>query len=202
MEIDMAKSNTEIGDLDDYLKRLGVERLKLELHNRMLAFESDTYDEDDKERDEDDDLESKNAGSTEKEIVQIREITADLFTVVNEGKAEIGDIRRRSEEMRLKLDLIQKNVLDITKELKEQFTGFDGLVFANQQLQEGMKEMKKTCNHAENRYQLSLNQKDELISMLSMKIEMLKNDKCKHHSPSIIGGPDNNAHQNENGVRD
>lgn len=147
MEIDMAKSKLEIGDLDEYLRHLGAEALKEKLKNKLVEFESDTYDEDDKERDDDEDTEESEdttLGDIRSEVYQMSQHIQMFTGIATEGKAEIGDIRRRLEEMRLKLDLIQKNVLDTTKELKEQFTGFDGLVFANQQLQEGMKELKET----------------------------------------------------------
>lgn len=130
----MAKSS---GDFDEYLKRLGAEKLKTELDSRLLEFDSDTEDEyPDDEHDEEED--SSELRGIQRELGRLVVLSGSI----PETKAEIGDIRRRLEEMRLKLDLIQKNVLDTTKELKEQFTGFDGLVFANQQLQEGMRELK------------------------------------------------------------
>ena len=132
----MAKSS---GDFDEYLKRLGAVKLKTALDSRLLEFDSDTEDEyPDDEHDEEED--SSELRGIQRELERLVVLSGSI----PETKAEIGDIRRRLEEMRLKLDLIQKNVLDTTKELKEQFTKFNGLVFANQQLQEGMKELKET----------------------------------------------------------
>ena len=137
----MAKSS---GDFDEYLKRLGAEKLKTELDSRLLEFDSDTEDEYPDDEDSEEEETDTTLDDVRSEVYQMSQHIQMFIGKATEGKAEIGDIRRRLEEMRLKLDLIQKNVLDTTKELKEQFTGFDGLVFANQQLQEGMRELKET----------------------------------------------------------
>ena len=137
----MAKSS---GDFDEYLKRLGAEKLKTELDSRLLEFDSDTEDEYPDDEDSEEEETDTTLDDVRSEVYQMSQHVQMFTGIATEGKAEIGDIRRRLEEMRLKLDLIQKNVLDTTKELKEQFTGFDGLVFANQQLQEGMRELKET----------------------------------------------------------
>ena len=132
----MAKNDDPI---DLYLRKLGAETLNKKLTEALEENENDEEEEEEKEDDYQATIEDVRS-----EVYQMSQHIQMFIGKATEGKAEIGDIRRRLEEMRLKLDLIQKNVLDTTKELKEQFTGFDGLVFANQQLQEGMRELKET----------------------------------------------------------
>ncbi len=135
----MAKNDDPI---DLYLRRLGAEALNKKL-TEALEENEDEYpdDEHDEEEEKEDDYQAT-IEDVRSEVYQMSQHVQMFTGLATEGKAEIGDIRRRLEEMRLKLDLIQKNILDTTKELKEQFTGFDGLVSANQQLQEGMRGLK------------------------------------------------------------
>lgn len=165
MEINMAKSEDPI---EQYLIMLGKKQLDKMLTKRLMeeAVDNDDRDEEDTEESEDITL-----GDIRSEVYQMSQHIQMFTGIVTEGKAEIGDTRRRLEEMRLKLDLIQKNVLDITKELKEQFTGFDGLVFANEQLQGGIKEMKTRENEMISHLKQQAIQRSEHIATLQKQIK-------------------------------
>lgn len=160
MGIDMEKNN--LGRFIKMAKTIGIASdVILDLIELKTAIdeESEDFDEDGSEEcsgcfkleencvcadGNDNDSETITLDDIRSEVYQMSQQMSHVAPLINEGKAEIGDIRKKLDEV--KHHVILQIISNTYESFRKKFgqSDMETLKFANQQLQEGMKELKET----------------------------------------------------------